>query len=207
MDIRSAGVVGLGTMGAGIAEVLVRVGLTVTVVEADPDALSRGIAILDGSLRKAVSRGRLTEDEHKEIAGRVHPAPTIASMADADLVIEVVPEQLPVKRQVIAELDQVLRPEAIIATNTSSLSVTSIAADSAHPGRVVGMHFFNPAPVMRLVEVVTTVLTDPGAAHAVTALARRIGKTPVQVTDRAGFVANALLLPYRGLPAEVSGAS
>jgi len=196
MDIRSAGVVGLGTMGAGIAEVLVRVGLTVTVVEADPGALSRGIAILDGSLRKAVSRGRLTEDEHKEIAGRVHPAPTIASMADADLVIEVVPEQLPVKRQVIAELDQVLRPEAIIATNTSSLSVTSIAADSTHPGRVVGMHFFNPAPVMRLVEVVTTVLTDPGAARAVTALARRIGKTPVQVTDRAGFVANALLLPY-----------
>src|SRR5258708_2258512 len=196
MAIRSAGAVGVGTMGAGIAEVLVRVGLTVTVVEAYSDALSRGIAILAGSLRKAVSRGRLTEDEHKEIAGRVHPAPTIASMADADLVIEVVPEQLPVKRQVIAELDQVLRPEAIIATNPSSLSVTSIAADSTHPGRVVGMHFFNPAPVMRLVEVVTTVLTDPGAARAVTALARRIGKTPVQVTDRAGFVANALLLPY-----------
>ncbi len=196
MGMRSAGVVGLGTMGAGIAEVLARAGLTVTVVEADPDALSRGIAILDGSLRKAVSRGRLAEDEHKEIAGRVHPAPTMASMAHADLVIEVVPEQLPVKRQVIAELDQVLRPEAIIATNTSSLSVTSIAADSAHPGRVVGMHFFNPAPVMRLVEVVTTVLTDPGAARAVTALAGRIGKTPVQVTDRAGFVANALLLPY-----------
>src|SRR5260221_982913 len=196
MDIRSAGVVGLGTMGAGIAEVLVRVGLTVTVVEADPDALSRGIAILDGSLRKAVSRGRLTEDEHKEIAGRVHPAPTIASMADADVVIEVVPEQLPVKRQVIAELDQVLRPQAIIATNTSSRAVPAVAGDSTHAGRVVGMHFFNPAPVMRLVEVVTTVLTDPGAAHAVTALARRIGKTPVQVTDRAGFVANALLLPY-----------
>src|SRR5260221_11624931 len=136
MDIRSAGVVGLGTMGAGIAEVLVRVGLTVTVVEADPDALSRGIAILDGSLRKAVSRGRLTEDEHKEIAWRVHPAPTIASMADADLVIEVVPEQLPVKRHGIAELDQELRSEAIIATNTPSLSVTSMAADSALPGRV-----------------------------------------------------------------------
>src|SRR5258708_34467059 len=133
MDIRSAGVVGLGTMGAGIAEVLVRVGLTVTVVEADPDALSRGIAILDGSLRKAVSRGRLTEDEHKEIAGRVHPAPTIASMADADLVIEAVPEQLPVKRQVIAELDQVLRPEPIIATHTSPLPAPSMPPASAHP--------------------------------------------------------------------------
>jgi 3-hydroxybutyryl-CoA dehydrogenase len=196
MDIRSVGVVGLGTMGAGIAEVLARAGLTVTAVEADPDALARGMSMIDGSLGKAAARGRLTDDECKEIAGRVRPAAAMASMADADMVIEVVPEQLPIKHQVIAELDRVLRPEAIIATNTSSLSVTSIAAGSAHPGRVVGMHFFNPAPVMRLVEVVTTVLTEPAAGRAVTALAVRIGKTPVQVTDRAGFVANALLLPY-----------
>src|SRR5215469_9565959 len=96
----------------------------------------------------------------------------------------------------LAELDQVCRPGAIIATNTSSLSVTAIAGGSAHPSRVIGMHFFNPAPVMRLVEVVTTVLTDPAVAAAVTDLAGRLGKTPVQVTDRAGFVANALLLPY-----------
>src|SRR5207245_2201035 len=152
--------------------------------------------ILDGSLRKAVSRGRLTQDEYSEIAGRVSPGQAVASLSGADLVIEVVPEQLAIKRQVIADLDEALSPAAIIATNTSSLSVTTIAAGSAHPGRVVGMHFFNPAPVMRLVEVVTTVLTEPAAAHAVTALAARLGKTPVQVTDRAGFVANALLLPY-----------
>ena len=196
MDVREVGVVGLGTMGAGIAEVFARAGLRVTAVEADPEALSRGMAILDGSLRKAVSRGRLTEDEYAEIAGRVSPAPAVASLGAADLVIEVVPEQLAIKRQVIAELDQALAPSAIIATNTSSLSVTTIAAGSARPGRVVGMHFFNPAPMMRLVEVVTTVLTDPPVAAAVTALAARLGKTPVQVTDRAGFVANALLLPY-----------
>jgi len=196
MDIRSAGVVGLGTMGAGIAEVLARAGLTVTAVEADPDALARGMSMIDSSLGKAASRGRLTEQQHREIASRVQPAAAMASMADADLVVEVVPEQLPIKRKVVAELDRVLRPEAIIATNTSSLSVTAIAADSACPGRVVGMHFFNPAPVMRLVEVVTTVLTEPESARTVTALAERIGKTPVQVTDRAGFVANALLLPY-----------
>ena len=110
-------------------------------------------------------------------------------------MIEVVPERLAIKRQVIADLDRCCRPEAIIATNTSSLSVTTIAAGRT-PGRVVGMHFFNPAPVMRLVEVVTTVLTEQAAAHAVTALAARLGKTPVQVSDRAGFVANALLLPY-----------
>src|SRR6266567_3293255 len=169
MEIRSVGVVGLGTMGAGIAEVFARAGLSVTAVEADPDALSRGMAILDRSLGRAVSRGKLTE---------------------------VVPEQLAIKRQILAELDRVSRPDTIIATNTSSLSVTTIAAASAHPGRVVGMHFFNPAPAMRLVEVVTTVLTEPSAGQAVTALAGRLGKTPVQVTDRAGFVANALLLPY-----------
>jgi 3-hydroxybutyryl-CoA dehydrogenase len=196
MEIREVGVVGLGTMGAGIAEVFARAGLSVVAVEADNDALSRGMAILDGSLGRAVSRGRLTEDDYAQIIGRVRPAPTMASLAGADLVVEVVPEQLAIKHTVIAELDKVCRPNAIIATNTSSLSVTTIAAGSAHPHRVVGMHFFNPAPVMRLVEVVTTVLTDPAAGKATTELARRLGKTPVQVTDRAGFVANALLLPY-----------
>jgi len=196
MDIREVGVVGLGTMGAGIAEVFARAGLRVTAVEADAGTLSAGVSLLDRSLRKLVSRGRLTQDEYAEIAGRVRPGPAIATLSGADLVIEVVPEQLAVKRAVISELDQVLRPSAIIATNTSSLSVTSIAAGSAHPGRVLGMHFFNPAPVMRLVEVVTTVLTEPATAAAVTALATRLGKTPVLVNDRAGFVANALLLPY-----------
>jgi 3-hydroxybutyryl-CoA dehydrogenase len=196
MNIREVGVVGLGTMGAGIAEVFARAGPQVTAVEADPDALSRGMSILDRSLRKLVSRGGLTEDEYTEIAGRVRPGPAIASLSAADLVVEVVPEQLAIKHAVIAELDQVLGPSAIIATNTSSLSVTAIAAGSAHPGRVVGMHFFNPAPVMRLVEVVTTVLTEPAVADAVTSLAARLGKTPVRVTDRAGFIANALLLPY-----------
>ncbi len=190
------GVVGLGTMGAGIAEVFARGGLAVTAVEADPDALSRGIAVLHSSLGRAVTRGKLTEDQYAEIAARVRPAPSVDDLAGADLVIEVVPEQLGIKRQIVAELDKICRPDAIIATNTSSLSVTAIAAGSVHPGRVIGMHFFNPAPVMRLVEVITTVLTDPPAAEAVTALARRLGKTPVQVTDRAGFVANALLLPY-----------
>jgi 3-hydroxybutyryl-CoA dehydrogenase len=196
MQIREVGVVGLGTMGAGIAEVFARAGLRVSAVEADPDALSKGLSILDRSLSKLVSRGRLTQDEYAAIASRVTPGPAIASLSTADLVIEVVPEQLGIKRTVIAELDRVLRPSAIIATNTSSMSVTTIAAGSAHPGRVVGMHFFNPAPVMRLVEVVTTVLTESAVADAVTALAERLGKTPVKVTDRAGFVANALLLPY-----------
>ena len=113
-----------------------------------------------------------------------------------DLAIEVVPERMEIKRQIFAELDRVCSPDAILATNTSSLSVTAIAAASKHPGRVVGMHFFNPAPVMRLVEVVSTVLSDGSLAGQVANLANRLGKAPVQVADRAGFVANALLLPY-----------
>lgn len=196
MEIRHVGIVGLGTMGAGITEVAARAGLTVTAVEADPAALDRGLALLDRSLGRAVAKGKLTQDDKARIDARVNGGCELASLADADLVIEVVPEQLAVKHQVIARLDQVCRPGAIFATNTSSLSVTAIAAGSAHPGRVAGLHFFNPAPVMRLVEVVTTVLTDEATGQAVTELATALGKTPVRVSDRAGFVANALLLPY-----------
>jgi 3-hydroxybutyryl-CoA dehydrogenase len=196
MEIRETAVIGLGTMGSGIAEVFARNGLAVTAIEADSDALSRGLAALDRSLARAVSKGKLTQAQQVEIFGRIRPAVSLADAAGADLVIEVVPEQLPIKRQVLAELDQACRPDAIFATNTSSLSVTAIAGGSARPDRVIGMHFFNPAPVMALVEVVTTVLTEPAVGQAVTTLARALGKTPVQVTDRAGFVANALLLPY-----------
>ncbi len=196
MDIREVGVIGLGTMGAGIAEVVARAGLTVTAVEADPQALERGMRTLAGSLDRAVGRGRLPDADRREISARVTPAGSVADLANADLVVEVVPERMEIKREVFAELDRVCRPDAILATNTSSLSVTAIAAGTAHPERVLGMHFFNPAPLMRLVEVVTTVLTATPAAAAVTALAQRLGKRPVAVPDRAGFVANALLLPY-----------
>src|SRR6185437_5885175 len=175
MKIRVVGVIGLGTMGAGIAEVFARNGFSVVAAEADPGALARGIAVLDASLGKSVTKGRLTEDERAEIIGRVTAGAKLADLSGADLVVEVVPEQLAIKRQVLAELDQACQPDAIIATNTSSLSVTAIAAGSAYPGRVVGMHFFNPAPVMRLVEVVTTVLTEPGTGEAVSALAKRLG--------------------------------
>jgi 3-hydroxybutyryl-CoA dehydrogenase len=196
MEIRDVAVVGLGTMGAGIAEVFARAGMDVLALEADAEALSRGLRILDGSLDRAVSRGRLSEPEHQQIRSRIRPAAGFAEAAGVDLAIEVVPERMEIKRQIFAELDRVTSQNAILATNTSSLSVTAIAAATRHPGRVVGMHFFNPAPVMRLVEVVSTVLTDDGLAGTVAGLAERLGKTPVQVSDRAGFVANALLLPY-----------
>ncbi len=196
MEIREVAVVGLGTMGAGIAEVFARAGIGVVAIEIDAEALGRGLGILEASLAKAVTRGKLTEAQQAEIWGRIRPAASFSDAARVDLAIEVVPERMEIKRQVFTELDRVCSPEAILATNTSSLSVTAIAAASKHPGRVIGMHFFNPAPVMRLVEVVSTVLTGPGLPAQVADLARRLGKTPVQVSDRAGFVANALLLPY-----------
>jgi 3-hydroxybutyryl-CoA dehydrogenase len=196
MEIREVAVVGLGTMGAGIAEVFARAGLGVVAIEVDGAALKRGVDILDASLTRAVSRGRLTPGEKSAISGRVRPAEGFGEAAAVDLAIEVVPERLEIKRQIFAELDRVCSPDAILATNTSSLSVTTIASRTLHPGRVAGMHFFNPAPVMRLVEVVSTVLSDNSVPTAVADLARRLGKTPVQVADRAGFVANALLLPY-----------
>ena len=189
-------VVGLGTMGAGIAEVFARAGLGVVAIEADPAALRHGLSLLEGSLDRAVSRGRLAAGERDAILERVTPASGFGPAAAADLAIEAVPERAEIKRQVFAELDRVLPPRAILVTNTSSLSVTAIAAGTSRPGRVAGMHFFNPAPVMRLVEVVSTVLADEDVPDTVAGLARRLGKTPVQVADRAGFVANALLLPY-----------
>ncbi|MGB6455626.1 MAG: 3-hydroxyacyl-CoA dehydrogenase NAD-binding domain-containing protein, partial [Streptosporangiaceae bacterium] len=196
MEIRDVAVVGLGTMGAGIAEVFARAGIGVVAIEADPQALRSGLGTIDASLSRAVSRGRLAASQQAEIRARVRPATAFADAAGVDLAVEVVPEQMEIKRQVFAELDRVCSPDAILATNTSSLSVTSVAATTRHPGRVVGMHFFNPAPVMGLVEVVATVLSDDAVPAATADLARRLGKTPVQVGDRAGFVANALLLPY-----------
>jgi 3-hydroxybutyryl-CoA dehydrogenase len=196
MDIREVAVIGLGTMGAGIAEVFARAGIGVVAIEVDSTALNHGLGILDASLSKAVSRGKLAASEQAAIRARIRPATGFSEAAAVDLAVEVVPERMEIKRQIFAELDRVTSPAAILATNTSSLSVTAIAAATKHPGRVVGMHFFNPAPVMRLVEVVSTVLAEDGVADTVASLAGRLGKTPVQVSDRAGFVANALLLPY-----------
>jgi 3-hydroxybutyryl-CoA dehydrogenase len=196
MNIREVAVVGLGTMGAGITEVFARAGMDVVAIDVDPEALARGMGTLEASLTRAVSRGKLSEADRDAILGRVRPAAGFSEAATVDLAIEVVPERMEIKRQIFAELDRVCGPEAILATNTSSLSVTTIASGTRDPDRVIGLHFFNPAPVMRLVEVVSTVLTADGLADGMAALVRRLGKTPVQVADRAGFVANALLLPY-----------
>ena len=196
MTIETAGVVGLGTMGAGIAEVFARAGLQVIAVEIDDAALQAGRGRLETSLRRAVERGRLEPADEQDMLARLRLGTDRRALADAQLVVEAVPEQLAAKAALFTELDAICPAPTVFATNTSSLPVTAIAAGTGRPERVVGMHFFNPAPVMKLVEVVRTVLTADDVVADVRDLAGRCGKTPVVVGDRAGFIANALLLPY-----------
>ncbi|MBC7274733.1 MAG: NAD(P)-binding domain-containing protein, partial [Streptomyces sp.] len=189
-------VVGLGTMGTGIAEVLARAGREVVGIDISEAQAVRCVAALEASTARAVARGRLTEPERAEALARFRTATELTAAADADLVIEVAPESYETKQQIFRELDGIVRPETILATGTNALSVTRLAAESARPERVLGLHFFNPAPAMRLVEVVSSVLTAPGAVSAVTDLAVQLGKEPVAVGDRPGFVADGLLFGY-----------
>jgi 3-hydroxybutyryl-CoA dehydrogenase len=195
-QIQRVGVVGLGTMGAGIAEVFARSGLQVIGVEANEAALGRGRNHLGESTGRAVKRGKLSAEEQTTLLSRITYTTSLADVADAELVIEAVPEHLDLKQKIFTELDRICAPQTILATNTSSLSVTEISVATHRPDRVVGVHFFNPAPVMKLVEVIRTVVTDPQVTAAVEALVQRLGKADVTVGDRAGFIANALLFGY-----------
>ncbi|HWH01797.1 MAG TPA: 3-hydroxybutyryl-CoA dehydrogenase [Pilimelia sp.] len=195
-ELHSVGVVGLGTMGAGIVEVFARNGVRVVAVEVDPAALERGRATLTRSTDRAVARGKLTEGDRDALHGRVEFAVGLAALADVDLVVEAVPERLDLKRTLFADLDRICRPDAVLATNTSSLSVIDIAVATGRPERVLGVHFFNPAPVMRLVEIVRTVVTAEEVVAGVRDLVARLGKVGVVIGDRAGFIANALLFGY-----------
>ena len=195
-EIGTVGVVGLGTMGAGIAEVLAREGLTVVGLESSPEQAAAGAERIRSSTDRAVRRGKLSGAEQQALLQRITVISDYLGLADADLVVEAVPEQMDVKREVFRRLEQACGAQTILATNTSSLSVTEIAVATADPSRVVGLHFFNPAPVQRFVEVIRTVVTDESVVRSVARLAERLGKTPVVVGDRAGFIANALLFGY-----------
>ncbi|HSN06166.1 MAG TPA: 3-hydroxybutyryl-CoA dehydrogenase, partial [Candidatus Angelobacter sp.] len=195
-EITRVGIVGLGTMGAGIAEVFARSGYDVVGLDANEAALERGRGHVVGSTDRAVSRGKLTEEDRAAILGRIRFTTDYADLADRDLVVEAVPESLELKREIFEQLDKVVRPDAILASNTSSLSVTEIAVATARPSQVVGMHFFNPAPVLKFVEIVLTVVSSPEVVEDVQAVAERLGKMPVVVGDKAGFIANALLFGY-----------
>jgi 3-hydroxybutyryl-CoA dehydrogenase len=196
MAISTVGVIGLGTMGAGIAEVIARNGYPVIAIEVSTAALEHGRATLEASTGRAVSRGKMTEAKRQELIDRITFTTDLPELAAADLVIEAVSERLEVKKSLFEQVDAIAPPHTILASNTSSLSVTDIAVATGRPANVVGIHFFNPAPVLSFVEVVRTVVTSQEVVEEAAAFARSLGKEPVVIGDRAGFIANALLFGY-----------
>jgi 3-hydroxybutyryl-CoA dehydrogenase len=195
VEIRKVGVVGLGTMGAGIAQVSVQSGFETIGREVEPELGERGRATIERYLARGVEKGRLSGDERDAALGRLTLTTGLGNLADCDLVIEAALEELELKREIFAELDRVTRPDAILATNTSALSVSEIAEATEQPQRVVGMHFFNPAPVLPLVEIVRGRESSPEAVDAAYAWAERAGKQPVRCNDTPGFIVNRILIP------------
>ncbi len=190
------GVVGSGTMGAGIAESAALAGMSVVMVDVSADALARGRGIIEKDLDRRVKKGRISEDERGEILGRISATVSLGDLAGTPLVVEAVVESLDLKRKIFADLEGVVDEGAILASNTSSLSVAGIAAGTEHPERVVGMHFFNPVPAMKLVEVVTGPSTAPEAVRMARETAEGLGKTPILVSDTPGFVVNRVARPF-----------
>ena len=188
--ITSIGVVGAGTMGAGIAQVAILTGFQVRLYDPIEGALPGGRSRIAQSVTRAVQRGHVQAEAAEQALGRLTAVTRLTEMREAQLILEAAPEELSLKQRVFAELDGVADPGAILATNTSSLSVTAIAGATKHPGRVVGMHFFNPVPVMALVEVVAGQRTEPAVVEEAMQVARRLGKTPVRAKDTPGFIVN-----------------
>jgi 3-hydroxybutyryl-CoA dehydrogenase len=195
VEIRKVGVVGLGTMGAGIAQVSVQSGFETIGREVEPELGERGRATIERYLTRGVEKGRLSVDDRDAALGRLTLTTNLADLADCDLVIEAALEELELKREIFAELDRATRSDAILATNTSALSVSEIAEATEQPQRVVGMHFFNPAPVLPLVEIVRGRESSPEAVDAAYAWAERAGKQPVRCNDTPGFIVNRILIP------------
>ena len=195
MEIQKVGVVGLGTMGAGIAQISVEAGYDTVGREVTSELAERGRATIERYLGRGVEKGRLTEAERDAALGQLTLTTELSDLADCDLVIEAVLEELDLKREVFAELDRVTRRDAVLATNTSALSVSEIAAATSRPERVVGIHFFNPAPVLPLVEIVRASASSDDAVRAAYGWAERAGKQPVMCNDTPGFIVNRILIP------------
>lgn len=194
-EIRTIGVVGAGTMGHGIAQVSAQSGYRVILVDVAPAALERGLASIAKGYERQVAKSKLTPEERDAALGRLSGTSDLAEIGAVDLAIEAVVERLDVKIEVLRDLDRVCAPGAILATNTSSISITKLAAATGRPERVIGMHFMNPVPVMQLIEVIRGLATDQATYDAVADAARRMGKTPVEVHDAPGFVSNRVLMP------------
>lgn len=195
MDITRVAVIGAGTMGAGISQTFAQAGIPVTMIDRDKHILDGALANIGKNLRRSVERGRITEDDASIALGVIEVDTDVRATEDVDLVIEAVPEVLDLKLQIFRTVDAVSPKHAILASNTSSISITRLGAATQRPEQVVGMHFFNPVPVMTLVEIVSGLVTSEQSIQAVYELAERIGKTPVTVDDAPGFVSNRVLMP------------
>ena len=196
MAIEKVGVLGCGLMGSGIAEVCARAGLTTVVREIDDQQLGQGMKRIEGSLAKAVEKGKSSDEEMAAALASLTGTTDLSDLADCDLIIEAIIENADVKAETFGELDRVVKADGIFASNTSSLTITRIAMSTERPDRFVGLHFFNPVPRMKLVEVVRTILSDDGVVDTAHEFARSIGKEPIDCRDNSGFIVNRLLVPY-----------
>jgi 3-hydroxybutyryl-CoA dehydrogenase len=196
MEIRKVGIVGCGLMGSGIAQVCAMAGYPTIVREVSQPLLEKGLAAIDRSLSKLIENGAVTAEQRTSTLGHLEPTLRLEDLSRCDIVIEAIVENLERKKELFAELDGVVKAEAIFASNTSSLSITEMMTATRRGSQFIGLHFFNPAPLMQLVEVIKTVVSDPEVVRAGLDFARTLGKTPILTTDRAGFIVNRLLVPY-----------
>ena len=194
-NIRKVGVIGAGTMGSGIAQVVASSGIEVTLIDVSEGYLERGIKNIEKSLERLVRKGDLREEDSKSSLSRIHPSTGFGDLSEADLIVEAVFEDMNVKKETFKKLDDNTRPEVILATNTSSLSIVELAVNTSKPDRVVGMHFFNPAPIMKLVEIIKTITTSDDTVDFVYDFAKVLGKEPVKTKDTPGFIVNRVLIP------------
>ena len=198
MEIRKVGVLGCGLMGSGIAQVAASAGFETVVKEVSEDLIKKGFGGIEKSLAKFAEKGTITADQQKEIRGRLSGTTSFADLADCDIIIEAIIENLDEKRSTYKQLDDLCKPETIFASNTSSLSITQMmtATSAERQQRFIGMHFFNPVPLMKLVEVVKTILTDDDVYEQAVEFGKKLGKVPVRAGDKTGFIVNRLLVPY-----------
>jgi len=196
MAIKQVGVIGCGLMGAGIAQVAAQAGFPTVVIEANDALLERGLGGLRSTLDGLVGRGKLDGRAKDETLGRLTGSTRLEDLAGVDLVVEAITENQPLKNETFAKLDRICAPHAILASNTSSCNVTGMAAATKRPAQVLGLHFFNPVPLMKLVEVVRTIMTDDATVATATEWVRALGKVPVQTKDSTAFIVNRLLVPY-----------
>ena len=195
MDIRRVGIIGAGTMGNGIAHVFARSGYNVVLCDVEQRFVDRAVATITKNLDREVSKGKISAEDKTAALGRIQPATDRTKLADCDFVIEAATEKFEIKTEIFRDLDRVTRPEIILASNTSSISITKLAALTKRPEQVIGMHFFNPVPVMKLVEVIRGLATSQETFTTVRDLSVKLDKTPVEVNDAPGFVSNRVLMP------------